>query len=78
MNASDLDVVAPMVVDYLRFLTGKGGRSREELLVCPLTRSQHAMLLERLDDTDYLWRVTHGNSPRAKTVVAGRVTAASG
>lgn len=75
MAPEDLEVVAPLVIDYLRFLTKDGGRSRDSLLSIPMTRSQQRLLRERLDDADYLWRVTRGASPRTRSTAKARAPA---
>ena len=59
MSNSDLDVVAPYVVEYYHWLSGNpGGTDPEELLSKPLSREQRQILLERMDDINVLWGIT--------------------
>ena len=57
MNA-DEKVVAPLVVDYYRWLSGNGGRSSDELLSFPLTLPQRRLLLKGMDDVNLLFAIT--------------------
>lgn len=58
MKNHDLEVVAPLVVEYYEWMVGRGNVGPEELLSWPLTRPQRKMLLERMDDINVLWGLT--------------------
>lgn len=58
MTDQDLDVIAPLAVEYYRWLSGHGGRAPQELLRERLTRTQRRLLLDRLDDVLVVWGIT--------------------
>ena len=58
MSKSDLEVVAPLVVEYYKWLIGRGGTDPKVLLSKRLTASQREMLLDRLDDTNVVFSIT--------------------
>ena len=59
MSDSDLDVVAPLIMKYLKWIKGEpDGVSSDELLKIPLTLTQRKILLARMDDINVLWGMT--------------------
>jgi hypothetical protein len=58
MNKSDVDVAAPLIVQYYEWLSGHGGCSPDLLLALPLTPSQREQLLRGIEDVNLIWSVT--------------------
>ena len=59
MSDPDLDIVAPLVMKYLKWMQGKpGGVSSDELLKISLTSTQRRMLLNGMDNINVLWGIT--------------------
>ena len=54
----DLEVVAPLVVAYYNWLSGNGGSDPETLLARPMSPSARQMLLERIDDVNFVYGLT--------------------
>lgn len=58
MPDSDLNVVAPLLVQYYQWLSGNGGTDPAVLLSQRLTASQRRLLLDRMDDVNVVWGFT--------------------
>lgn len=60
MRDGDLNFVAPLVVEYYKWLTDTGGTDPETLLNQPLSPSQLRLLLEKMDDVNVCWAALAG------------------
>ena len=58
MKKTDLNVVAPLVVEYYKWLSDNGGTDPQTLLSHPLTATQRRLLLDRMDDVNVVWSIT--------------------
>ena len=58
MIQEDLDVVAPLVLDYVSWLLGHGGRDPRTLLATDLSPTQRRLRMEYLEDASAVASVT--------------------
>ena len=72
MLASDLSVVAPLVVLYYKWITNTGGTCLEDLLATPLTHAQRRLLLEKVADVDVVFAATSPLRRVARLTKAGQ------
>ncbi len=76
MCGDDLEVIAPLVVEYYNWLSNNGGRDPQIILEQPLTKVQRKLLLERMDDVNVVWSITSPLRRNAHLRQARRRTAA--
>ena len=71
----DLDVIAPLVVDYYKWLSGHSARGPEEFLVDKkLTLHQRQLFLDRCDDVNLCWSITSPLRNAARRITDGDQT----
>ncbi len=58
MDDASATIIAQSVVEYIEWLSGRGGASPEELLARPLSGDDRRELLGAMDDAAVVWGIT--------------------